>query len=178
MFNESTRSDSESRLFTPQIGIRLCGCNGKRVEAVTFQQKYKHVSYFQNIIVFPSKVACDSMIQRHDTMCSSKCSLKNAGENYWISDKQKQCVRKVKELRSRFENSVSAGRKHIQNKRQAKDFGGKYDCVPACPQIKKFKLLKIVVVVSTGIYVGDVIGKSFQDSMMSLRDELWYPYED
>jgi hypothetical protein len=84
----------------------------------------------------------------------------------------------VKELRSRFENSVSAGLTRIQNKHQAKDLRGKYDCVPPCPRIKKFKLLKIIVVVSTGIYVGDVIGKAFQESILSLREELWYSYEE
>jgi hypothetical protein len=122
------------------------------------------------------------VIQRNNTICSSKRCSKNGDANYWMSARQKQCVCKVKELRNRlrncFENSESAGRIRIQNKHQAKDFSGKYDCVPPCPRIKKFKLLKIAVVVSTGIYVGDVIGKSFQDTILSLRDELWYPYED
>jgi hypothetical protein len=59
-----------------------------------------------------------------------------------------------------------------------KDFRDRHDRVPPCPQIKRLKLLKIAVVISTGIYVGDVIGKSFQDTILSLRDEVWYPYED
>lgn len=116
--------------------------------------------------------------QRNNTVCSFKWFSKNAAGTYWMSARQKQCVCKVKELRSRFENSVSAGLTRIQNKHQAKDLRGKYDCVPPCPRIKKFKLLKIIVVVSTGIYVGDVIGKAFQESILSLREELWYSYEE
>jgi hypothetical protein len=59
-----------------------------------------------------------------------------------------------------------------------KDVRHRLDRVPPCPRIKKLKLLKIAVVISTGIYVGDVIGKSFQDAILSLRDELSYPYEE
>jgi hypothetical protein len=121
------------------------------------------------------------VIQRNNAMCSFKFSSKNTDENYWTSARQKQCVSEVKELSyrlmNRFKNCVSVGYIHIQSK-QVKDIKRKYDCVPPCPRIKKFKLLKIVVVVSTGIYIGDVLGKTFQDSILSLRDELWYPYEE
>jgi hypothetical protein len=58
------------------------------------------------------------------------------------------------------------------------NFRDRHDRVPTYPRIKTFKLLKIGVVISTGIYVGDVIGKSFQNTILSIRDELWYPYED
>jgi hypothetical protein len=99
-----------------------------------------------------------------------------------MSVREKQCESKVKELskclRNLIENWVSAGRVHLQNKHQVKDFGEKHGRVPPCPQIKKLKLLKIAVVVLTGVYVGDVIGKSFQDTLLSLRDEICYPYED
>jgi hypothetical protein len=59
-----------------------------------------------------------------------------------------------------------------------KNFRAGHDRVRPYPRIKKFKLLKIAVVISIGIYVGDVIGKSFQDTLLSVRDELWYPYDD
>ena len=59
-----------------------------------------------------------------------------------------------------------------------KNFRARHDWVPPYPQIKKFKLLKIAVVISTGIYIGDIIGKSFQDTILSIRDELWYPYDE
>jgi hypothetical protein len=64
------------------------------------------------------------------------------------------------------------------NKYQMNNFRARHGRVPPYPQIKKFKLLKIAVVISIGIYVGDVIGKSFQDTLLSIRDELWYPYSD
>jgi hypothetical protein len=59
-----------------------------------------------------------------------------------------------------------------------KNFRARHDWVPPYPRIKKFKLLKIAVVISTGIYIGDIIGKSFQDTILSIRDELWYPYDE
>jgi hypothetical protein len=58
-----------------------------------------------------------------------------------------------------------------------KNFRARHDRVPPYPQLMKFKLLKIAVVISAGIYIGDVIGKSFQDTLLSIRDELWYPYD-
>jgi hypothetical protein len=57
-----------------------------------------------------------------------------------------------------------------------KSFRARHGRVPPYPQITKFKLLKIAVVVSIGIYVGDLTGKTFQDTLLSIRDELWYPY--
>lgn len=77
-------------------------------------------------------------------------------------------------LRNIFESQVSGG----SNKYEMKSFRARHDRVPPYPRLKKFKLLKIAVVISTGIYVGDVIGKSFQDTMLSIRDELWYPYDE
>jgi hypothetical protein len=121
------------------------------------------------------------VIQHNNTICSSKHSLKNVDEN-WLSVRQKQFETKVTELklslRNIFKPSVTAGRVHLRSKCQVKDFTDRLDRVPPCPRIMKLKLLKIAVVVSTGIYVGDVIGKSFQDTILSLRDELWYPYEE
>jgi len=95
---------------------------------------------------------------------------------------QKQCETTVKKfgsylrniLRNIFESRVSGGR----NKYEMKNFRLRHDRVPPCPRLKKFKLLKIAVVISIGIYVGDVIGKSFQDTLLSIRDELWYPYDE
>jgi hypothetical protein len=91
---------------------------------------------------------------------------------------QKQCETKVKRLGSCLRNicgtRVSSGR----NQYQTKKFIDRHSRVPPFPQIKNFKLLKIAAVISTGIYVGDVIGKSFQDTLLDLRDALWYPYED
>jgi hypothetical protein len=63
-------------------------------------------------------------------------------------------------------------------KYEMKNFRDRHDRVPPYPQLKKFKFLKIAVVISIGIYVGDVIGKSFQDTLLSIRDELWYPYDE
>lgn len=77
-------------------------------------------------------------------------------------------------LRNIFESLISGGR----NKYEMKNFRARHDRVPPYPRLKKFKLLKIAVVISTGIYVGDVIGKSFQDTILSIRDELWYPYDE
>jgi len=77
-------------------------------------------------------------------------------------------------LRNIFESRVSGGR----NKYEMKNFRVRHYRVPPCPRLKKFKLLKIAVVISIGIYVGDVIGKSFQDTLLSIRDELWYPYDE
>jgi hypothetical protein len=59
-----------------------------------------------------------------------------------------------------------------------KNFRARYDRVPPYPRLKKFKLLKIALVISAGIYIGDVIGKSFQDTLLSIREELWYPYDE
>jgi hypothetical protein len=121
------------------------------------------------------------VIQHNNTICSFKQCLKNVDEN-WLSVRQKQCETKVSELkhclRNMFETSAAAGRVHLRSKYQVKDFRDRCDRVPPCPRIKRLKLLKIAVVVSTGVYVGDVIGKSFQDTLLSLRDELWYPYEE
>lgn len=121
------------------------------------------------------------VIQHNNTIYSFNCCLKNVDEN-WSSVRQKQCVTKVLELkrslRNAFKTSTAAGRVHLRSECQVKDFRDRHDRVPPCPQIKRLKLLKIAVVISTGIYVGDVIGKSFQDTILSLRDEVWYPYED
>jgi hypothetical protein len=73
-----------------------------------------------------------------------------------------------------FERGVSDGR----NKYEMKNFRDRHDRVPPYPRIKPFKLLKIAVIISFGIYVGDVIGKTFQDTLLSIRDELWYPYDE
>jgi hypothetical protein len=121
------------------------------------------------------------VMQHNNTICSFKYSLKNVDEN-WLSIRQKKCETKVLELkhylRNIFKTSITAGRVHLRSKYRVKDFRDRLDRVPPCPRIKKLKLLKIAVVISTGIYVGDVIGKSFQDTILSLRDELWYPYEE
>ena len=114
------------------------------------------------------------VIQHNNTIRSLKCSW-----NFFHKPGcQKQCETKVKKfgscLRNIFESRVSGGR----NKYQMKNFRDRHDRVPPYPRIKKFTLLKIAVVVSTGIYVGDVIGKSFQNTILSIRDELWYPYEE
>lgn len=78
-------------------------------------------------------------------------------------------------LRNIFESRVLGG----CNKYEMKNFRARHDRVPPCPpRLKKFKLLKIALVISVGIYIGDVIGKAFQDTLLSIREELWYPYDE
>jgi hypothetical protein len=178
MFDENARSLRESKVVSATdwqcCSWQLCDClNAARWLQANRASVVFEMSLFSRLH--------SPLIQHNNTVSSFKSCLKNVDEN-WLSVRRKKCEAKVSEfkrcLRGTFETSAKGGRVHLRGKYEVKDYRDGCDRVPPCPRIKSLKLLKVAVVVSTGIYVGDVIGKSFQDTILSLRDELWYPYED
>ena len=112
--------------------------------------------------------------QQHNSICSTNKCLTNKIENNWFSSIKDHCKTQVKELEIQVKNLILKRTVLTKHKPTRSDYKEKHDRVPPFPQVKRFKLLKVVAIVSSGILIGDLIGKTFQDSMLDLRDELWH----